>query len=129
MILLGVIVGVIIGIYKILTIPAPKEPMSKRELNYYYNGGWKEYNRLEEIRAELAEIEKERAEQEIQNALGTLAHLENQKEQLYRIYDMVNYELERETDTRKRTTLYNKLRTIDNQIFSIDQKIKKILDY
>lgn len=129
MILLGVIAGVIIGIYKLITIPAPKEPMSKAELSHYYNGGWKEYKRLEEIRAELAAIEKERAEQEIQNALDVLAHLENQKDQLQHIYSMVEYELERETDTKKRTALYNKLRTIDNQIFTIDQKIRKILDY
>lgn len=129
MILLGVIVGVIIGIYKAITIPQPKEPMSKAELAHYYNGGWKEYKRLEEIREELAAIEKEKAENEIQNALATLAHLENQKEQLYRIYDMLEYELERETETKKRATLYNKLRTIDNQIFAIDQKINKILEY
>lgn len=129
MILLGVIVGVIIGIYKLITIPAPKEPMSKAELNHYYNGGWKEYERLQEIKAELAAIEKEKAENEIQNALGILAHLENQKEQLQHIYSILESELERETDAKKIATLYNKMRTIDNQIFTIDQKIRKILDY
>ena len=126
---LSVVVGIIVGVYKLLTIPAPKEKLNKTQTtNYYFHGGWKDYQRLNEIETELTSYEKEKAENQIYNALDTLAHLENQKEQLQRNYKLLEYELEYENDRKKIITLNNKMRIIDNQIFTIDQKIKKILD-
>lgn len=130
MIILAVLIGFAAVVYKLVTVPRPNEPLNEKEFyNYYFNGGWKDYKRLQDINKELAAIEKERAEQEIFNALETLAHLENQKDQLHNIYSLIEYELEREKEPKKRAVLYNKLRTLDNQLFAIDQKIKKILDY
>lgn len=130
MITLSILIGITLAIYKLITIPKPPDNMSKSELNhYYFNDGWKDYQRLQEIRKELADIEKEKAENEIYNALDTIAHLENQKDQLQHIYSLLEHELEHEKEPRKQAVLYNKLRTIDNQVFTIDQKIKKILDY
>lgn len=129
MITLSILIGIIIGIYKLRTIPPPNEPMSKAQLNdYYFNNGWKEYEKQKQIKAELEEYEKEKAENKIHNDLAIIAHLENQKEQLNHIYNMIENELKTEKDPKKQTALYNKLRTIDNQTFIIDQKIHKILD-
>jgi hypothetical protein len=129
MITLSIIIGIIIAIYKLRTIPSPNKKMSKAELNdYYFNDGWKDYQKLEKIKAELAQIEKEKAENAIYNDLDTLAHLENQKEQLQHVYSLLENELKRENEPKKQAVLYNKLRVIDNQVFAIDQKIKKILD-
>lgn len=129
MITLSILIGIIIGIYKLRTIPQPNEPMSKAQLNdYYFNNGWKEYEKQKQIKAELEAYEKEKAENKIYNDLAIIAHLENQKEQLNSIYNMIENELKHEKDPKKQTALYNKLRTIDNQTFMIDQKIHKILD-
>ena len=129
MITLSVLIGIIIGIYKLRTIPPPPKRLTKAESNYYYfNDGWKEYQRIAEIDRELETIRKEKEENEIYNALDTIAHLENQKEQLQHIYFLLENELKTEKEPKKQAVLINKLLTLDNKVFIIDQKIKKILD-
>lgn len=129
MITLSILIGLIVAIYKLKTIPKPQENLSKSELNYYYfNDGWKDYQRKQEIKAELDKYDREKAENAIHNDLDTIAHLENQKDQLQRIAMLLENELKNEKESRKQAVLYNKLRVIDNQVFTIDQKIRRILD-
>ena len=54
-------IGVIIGIYKIIKIPKPPAGSSTAEVQWWYNGGWKEAKREAELRY-LAEEEKKNAD-------------------------------------------------------------------
>jgi hypothetical protein len=132
MITLAILIGVIIGIVQIIRTPKPTEHLSPSELAHYYNGGWKDYQRLAELKKEIAQCEEERIKEEIarevERDFAAIDHLYNQKARLQDMYYMRESQLGEETDIDKQIELHEKLRKLDDQIFEVDQKIQKILD-
>lgn len=64
----AIIIGVIVGIVKAIKTPTPPAGSSRAYLNWWYNGGWKEAQRLEELER-LIEEDKKRLNEDVREYL------------------------------------------------------------
>lgn len=78
--------------------------------------------------AELMQLERELAQESARRAKleEQITHYEMQLTQVRDLWVLVNAQYERETDAKKRTTLFNKLITLDQRAFTIQQRIYKL---
>ena len=69
-ILPGVIVGIIIGLVKIIKIPMPPAGSSREYIEWWYNGGWEKEQELKELER-LIEEDKKRVNEDVREYLKT----------------------------------------------------------
>ncbi len=124
----ALIIGIIGGVIRYKNTPKPPPGLNKRQLEDYYNGGWKDYERIKEIDAQLKAIEDQEIELKINRDMETIAHLEQQARDIDMLVDMLEFELKRETDNKKRMALINRRMQLDNKRYTIQRKINNLLE-
>ena len=121
------IVGVIGGTVTYFKLPKPPAGLNKRELEHYYNGGWKDYERIKELDAQLKEVEEKEFQLQIERNVEKIGHWEQQIENIDLLLIELETELLTETNSQKRISLMEKQLQLIDERFALQSKIDDLV--